>query len=351
MNRHWKLRDELYNVFHRWPALLAAILTGCLLGWGLSFIWPSHYRATSQIYIALNPYRTYSDTLFEALINPKFSNLDNYHYWQMSQLEAAIYLDRFLEPVLKKLRAQDPYWDSVELEQLRVMLDSEWRSTGNWNLIANHPRAAQAGQAASAWSDVVVETVREAVESAQKTFRIDQQLQAGEADLLRARQRIQELKGLRSTLEVWSSDLALLEPQEPLPQDQRWQLLAIVAGAADFSPSWMAVLESQPPLDADRQAYQNWIQQITPVIQTELTTLDEQIRQIEEQQIELSRQYSIESRNSLGFSPNIEVERKEDLGTRAVRPSAVFILIGGMIGILIWLLIQLVIISNSRRNH
>jgi hypothetical protein len=50
----------------------------------LSYAWPSHSRATSQIYLALNPYRRYSDAMFEALANPRYSNLDNYQYWQMS---------------------------------------------------------------------------------------------------------------------------------------------------------------------------------------------------------------------------------------------------------------------------
>ena len=37
----WTLREAIYTIFHNWPALLAFILVGCLLGWGLSYIWPS----------------------------------------------------------------------------------------------------------------------------------------------------------------------------------------------------------------------------------------------------------------------------------------------------------------------
>ncbi len=159
MNRTWNLREELYNVLHRWQILLAAALLGCFVGWGLSWIWPAHYRASSQIYIALNPYRKFSDSVFEALANPKYSNLDNYHYWQMSQLESAITMDGFLEPVLDRLREIDPYWENVDIDALRSILKSEWRTSGTWSLIANHPDSAHASQAARVWSDVVVEQV------------------------------------------------------------------------------------------------------------------------------------------------------------------------------------------------
>ena len=148
LKNNWTLREALNNTFHNWPYILACIIIGALLGWGLSYVWPSYYRASSNIYIGLNPYRKFSDTNFEALANPKYSNLDNYHYWQMSQLNSAILMDSYLEATLDKLRQADPYWQTVDVAQLRGMLEIEWRSSGTWSLIANHPNSHFAQQAA-----------------------------------------------------------------------------------------------------------------------------------------------------------------------------------------------------------
>jgi hypothetical protein len=347
MNRHWKLRDELYDIFHRWPLLLGALLIGCLLGWGLSFIWPSHYRATSQVYLALNPYRRYSDTMFEALANPKYSNLDNYQYWQMSQLEAAIYTDTFLQPTLDKLRLIDPYWETVDLDELRLMLSSEWRTTGDWSLIANHPDPKFAGQAVSVWSDVAVAGITQAVDAARQTFMVDQQLQAGENEMLQARLRRNDLEAAIIALQEWLKDPANRDPNRVLDPDERWRILAFASSPAQFSPAWTQALEKAPPPDAPASAYQGWIEEVLPLIQSDSADLKARIEFLDKQLIDLAQRFSIESQASLSFSPNIEVKRKEDLGVRVIRPTSIFVLAGGLIGLLIALLIQLFMISTS----
>lgn len=349
MNRHWTLRDALYNLLHRWPSMLAALFIGSLLGLGLSLAWPAHYRADSRIYIALNPYRIYSDTIFEALANPKYSNLDNYHYWQMSQLSAAIYLDRFVQPALERLRALDPYWNSVSLDEFRRMLDAEWRSTGNWDLIANHPSKPRARQAATAWSDVVVEQVRQAVDSARQTFMVDQELQAVKDARLQASLRIQDLQATQAALNEWRDGIKT-PTDAPLDMQQRWRLLALVSSPAHFTPAWTSLLDAQPPSEAPLSAYLEWIDSAGPVLEAEIAALERQVDQLSAQQDELTRQFTAASQDSLGFSPNIEVQRKQDLDVRQIRPSSTFILVGGLIGVLAWLLFQLMVISRLWRD-
>ena len=347
----WTLREAIYTIFHNWPALLAFILIGCLLGWGLSYIWPSYYRASSQIYIGLNPYRKFSDTYFEALANPKYSNLDNYHYWQMSQLNAAILMDNYLEATLDRLHKADPYWQTVTVAGLRAMLETEWRSSGKWSLIANHPKALFAQQAAGAWSDVVVEQVSQAVEAARDTFRVDQQLQSNEDAILQATLRQRELSAVQKDLQEWRKFVQDSPPAGAVEPAQRWQLLATITRLADFSPVWLNVLSTQPEADAETQAYLDWIDQTLPLLETEAETMHQRILFLNQEQIELAAQYSKASRQSLSFSPNIEIQRKEDLAALKMRPSATLILVGGVVGLLIWLLTQLFIITRARSNE
>lgn len=351
LKNNWTLREALYTTFHNWPLLLACIIIGSLLGWGLSHFWSSYYRASSDIYIGLNPYRKFSDTRFEALANPKYSNLDNYHYWQMSQLNSAISMDSYLEETLSKLRQADPYWQTVTVAQLRGMLEVEWRSSGTWSLIANHPNSLFAQQAAKAWSDVVVEQVPQAVTAARDTFQIDQKLQTNEEAILQATLRQRELLAAQNGLQEWQKTAQNNPADTVIEPTQRWQLLATITRLADYSPAWMDVLHNQPEADAKAQAYLDWIDQTLPLLETEADTMRQRINFLNQQQIDLATQYSQESQKSLSFSPNIEVQRKEDHTPLKMRPSSTLILVGGIAGLLIGLLSQLVIITKARSRQ
>jgi hypothetical protein len=347
----WTLREALYITFHNWPYILACIITGALLGWGLSYVWPAYYRASSNIYIGLNPYRKFSDTNFEALTNPKYSNLDNYHYWQMSQLNSAILMDSYLAATLDKLRQADPYWQTVDVAQLRKMLEIEWRSSGTWSLIANHPNSHFAQQAAKAWSEVVVELVTQSVTAARDTFRIDQTLQSNEDALTQATLRQRELTAAQKELQAWQK-IAQDSPAEgAMEPATRWRLLAIVTRLADYSPAWTNVLNTQPESGAKTQAYLDWIDQTLPLLGTEAETMHQRIAFLNQQQIELAEQFSQTSQKSLSFSPNIEIQRKEDLAPVKLRPASALILIGGVTGLLMGLLSQLVIITTGRSHQ
>jgi hypothetical protein len=348
LNNTWTFREALYTTFHNWPTLLACIIVGAVLGWGLSYVWPAYYRASSNIYIGLNPYRKFSDTNFEALANPKYSNLDNYHYWQMSQLNSAILMDSYLSATLDRLRQVDPYWQTIDLAQLRGMLKTEWRSSGTWSLIANHPNWLFAQQAARTWSDVVVELVPQAVTAARDTFRIDQTLQSNEDALLQTTLRQRELLAAQKDLQEWQKTAQDSPPESAVETSQRWQLLATVTRLADYSPVWMNVLHNQPDAEAKTQAYLDWIDQTLPLLEIEAETMHQRVVFLNQQQIELATQYSQVSQKSLSFSPNIEIKRKEDLTPLKMRPSSTLILVGGITGLLIGLLSQLVIITKGR---
>ncbi len=317
----------------------------------MSFVWPSYYRASSNIYIGLNPYRKFSDTNFEALANPKYSNLDNYHYWQMSQLNSAILMDSYMAATLDRLSQADAYWKTVDIDQMRKMLEIEWRSSGTWSLIANHPNSHFAQQAAEAWSDVVVELVTQSVTAARDTFRIDQTLQSNEDALLQATLRRRELTAAQKILQDWQETAQDSPPEGTLEPAQRWRLLATITRLANSSPAWMNVLNSQPEAKANTQAYLDWIDQTLPLLETETDTMQQRIDFLNQQQIELATQFSQISQKSLSFSPNIEIQRKEDLAPVKLRPSSTLILVGAVTGLLMALLSQLVIITLGRSHQ
>ena len=348
MNWNWSLREELYHAFHRWPMIAAYFIMGCLIGWVISFLFPPYYRAVTQIYVALNPYRTYSDTKFLALTRPKYSNIDDYKDWQMTQLESVIYLDEFMELTLDQLRKQDPSWENSSVEALRQLLEADWRSAGTWSLIASSAEAELAFQASVTWSVIVVERVKSAIEAARQTFMIDQDLKAIADRKLDLSLRLNALDSSKAELEDWKESAKGLPPTQPLEPYIRWQILSQVTRLAEFTPAWTGILEKQPVEDASPGVYVSWIDRILLVIDQEIRLLQEQILSLEKNKAELSKSYNEMSEASLGLSPNLEIESVEKRSPEKVRPTTTFVLIGGTIGFLIWILTQLVMITRKR---
>ncbi|MBN1145827.1 MAG: hypothetical protein JXA78_01125, partial [Anaerolineales bacterium] len=346
MNRYWKLREEFYRVFHRWPSMVALFFVGCAFGWAISFLWPTYYRATAQIFVGLNPYRTFEDATFMALTAPQYRNIDNYHHWQMSQLEMFIYLSDVIQDTLAELCQADPYWETITASQLREMLSVEWRSAGKWELIAEHHDAEHARQAAEAWSIAARKHVNQAVASARDTFMIDQELQEVASEKLEASARRRDLYAAKYALLAWQEASKGLPPDQPIDPAEQWRVLFLTTRPAQYTPFWITVLDEQPAPDAPLQVYTEWVIQILPVIDDELASLDQRIDTLEQQHAELSEQYSLASANSSGLSPSIEIEGVETIEPQIVRPTSSFPLIGGVLGLLIWGFIQLVIITT-----
>ena len=346
--RYWKLRDEIYNSLHRWPSMVIFFALGCILGWVLSLLLPPTYRATTQIYVGLNPYRAYSDSRWLALAKPKYSNIDDYKNWQMSELELAIYLDEILQETLAKLREDDPYWQQVDIYELNNMLEAEWRSAGTWSLVAETSSPERAEQAVRAWSEIAVLRVQDAVQSAQRTAMIDEELQSVIEELLQVRTRKEILKTSQDALQEWVDVVQGPAKNEPLDPIERWKVESIAAGTAQFTPGWMALLDEQPDENAPAEAYIEWIYQISSAIDTELTLLEPRRKRLNAERSQLEGQYSQVSKSSLGLSPNIVIEGLQNIPPKRLKPTGNLVLIGGIIGLSSWIFLQLVIISRSK---
>ncbi len=344
--KFWSLPEEIYRSLHQWPLILAFIGIGALLGWGLTFILPVEYKAVQQVYVGLNPYRAFSDANFLAVARPAYSNIDDYKNWQMSQLETVIFLDDFVQAALDSLKQEDPFWQHISPEQLAEMLDADWRTAGVWSLTASHHDPLRAEQAARAWKEAAVSKVDQAIYAARQTFMVDQELQANANASLQAQLRIDLLEETRSALVAWTKSAENYPADQPLPPDQRDAVLALGLYAAQFSPAWDAILENQPAQDAIPGEYIAWSQEIISLVQFELPLLEKRIAQLQIDHPEIEARYAMQSKLSLGISPNLAFEDFEEVPARPMRSTGLWILLGGLAGLLTWGLTRLVMINQ-----
>lgn len=351
MNKYWSLREEAYKVTHQWTVVVIFLGLGCLLGWLSAYIWPSYYRAAVNIYVGLNPYRAFSDADFLAVALPKYSNIDDYKNWQMSQLEAAIFLDEILQATLEKLQEQDSYWKDKDVQALASMLEAEWRSAGTWSLIARHPDQLRATQAANAWSEVSVHRVQEALIAARNSFMIDQEMQALANESAKASARQHSLSFSQAQLLEWQKSASQSPTDVPLQPFERWHVLSLGTSLAQFTPLWQDILQGQPAPDAIASAYLPWIDRVTALMQTEIDSLPLQAIELEAQRQQLQQEYTFQKDRSLGLSATLTVEGLQPMQAERVRPTGLLTILGGIIGLLIWLLSRLVIITAQTHNR
>ncbi len=344
--RSWSLPDELYHSLHQWPLILAFLGLGALLGWGLSFVLPTEYKATQQVYVGLNPYRAFSDAVFLAVARPAYSNIDDYKNWQMSQLETVIHLDNFMQATLDLLQQEDSFWKEVTTEQLSNMLKADWRSAGVWSLTATHRNPLRAEQAARAWKALAVLKVEQAILAARETFMVDQELQANSNARLQAQLRLKLLDESKSALVNWNETAQQYPPDQPLKPTQREAILALGLYPTEYSPAWSAILKTQPEQDARPDEYIAWNQAIIKQIQFEMPLLEKSITQLEIDREKIAARYAVQAELSLGISPNLAFEGFAEGSARPMRSTGVWIILGSLVGLLTWGLSQLVMINK-----
>jgi hypothetical protein len=175
---------------------------------------------------------------------------------------------------------------------------------------------------------------------------IDQELEQTAGDLFSAQQRLQALTASRKSLQVWLEESTGLPAGQPLLPAERWQVFSAAASLALDDPVWRAILASQPSADAHPDTYWSWVAQVLGQIDLEIGVLPGRITTLEAQRDALKDKYSLESANSLSLSPNIEIQEVGPVITQVIRPTTTLILVGGVIGLLGWLLIELIRITR-----
>jgi hypothetical protein len=255
-------------------------------------------------------------------------------------------LEQFLQETLAELQSMDTEWKNVTEEELREMIKVDWRAAGKWSFIVENPNSKFAEQVAKIWSEIVIEKTENAVLSAQETFMIDQELAALQAEKLNAQLRKEELQRTLISVKNWEETVRDIAPTKPITIEDHWNIINIVTLRANFTPSWQNILQLQPIPSSPLENYHKWIDQVSSVIQIEIVTLEQKISSLNERIIQLSDLYTFKNDMSLGLSPNLVIEKIVYHKARIVRPTSTSILIGGITGLLCWILCQLVIITK-----
>lgn len=342
MDNSLSLRQQLILTAHRWPVVVAFILAGAFAGWLVTWVWPSSYRASAAVLVGLDTYRALEDRNAEQAAHLAFNFPDDYKNWQMNALNAFIYSPGVVHQTLQELRDTDNYWDNVRYEELLPMLDAYWRNAGQWRLTAEHPNRRRAVQAATAWRDVVVRSTHEAVGSARATLMTDIQIQALADEQAR-------LLGEQAGLETLQQKVASLQsqaasqPGSAVDEDLRWDLWVWTGQAANFNPAWEPVQDAFPAETASAGEYAEWAARLQTLLEESVEQRQVRMAALEQERQILEAQYQESAQKSAGLSSTMLVESLSEGASEieTLRPAGMLILIGGSLGLLVWILLWL----------
>ena len=327
----WDLRREILQFSHYWPITVLAFLLGSLIGIGISYLVPVPYRAEAGLSVA-----------FDLDISPR--NPDDFKNWFLEQLDVFIYSDPVIETALTSLRAQDPSWETVTLDDLRSSLHAYWRSAGKWRLVAEAPEARQAATMVKAWEDAVLSSANTAIAHASQMQELTNQYNQIVELEAAARMHSQELNQARQAIQSWLAAQGQADTQAPLDTLQRWQLLAAAGRAIDLNPTEQTLLKDAPPSGSPASAYTEWAGQVLTSLDLSLATLQAQEADLISQREAISRSWNEALSNSGGLSAHLTIAALPgaDQPAKPVYTPAAAAIIGGSVGVLVWVLFWLV---------
>ena len=331
MTPEWDARHYLLEYTHRWPFAILAFLVGALLGLAVSLIFPTPHASETTLFVAYN-----SDAIFR--------NPDDYKNWHMGELNALMVAPDVVQETHDRLRQIEPYWDEIPIEVLRDSLIISWRNTGTWRLGVESDTAQHASTALDTWVDVFLETYQNASNAAFELIMLSGQLEDLNIKQAEAKTRYAELVGVREGLHAWAESVSQSPEGQSFDLNERWRLWSLASRAAGYDPAWEVLLNSFPEPDAAMHEYIIWSESSLVSLGAGIETLETQIETFETSRVDTTAQYEKALAESRGLSSSIYVERGSESApeTKPVRNTGLAALVGGLIGMIVWLVVGLV---------
>jgi hypothetical protein len=344
--REWMLRDEILAGFHRWPVIVAFALAGTLLGLVFTYFWPSSYRANVELSVELNPYRVLDDQYIPEFSNAEFRNIDDYKHWQMLQLSIVVNSDPYLLETLTRLRELDPYWDSIEMQDLREMLNANWRNAGQWRLVADAENSLRAVGAVAIWRDVILNLTNDSIAHSRELFNLELTLRSLNDELVKNLLQGAALEETLGSLTNEFNELNNAEGDFPLSGPDRVDLFTLANQMAEGS---RVIVEEFPDDGAPVSDYSTWVERAILIVERDIDSSKVANVALNEQISSVTSEWELGINEAQGLSATLSLKKPQNKEpeVRQVRSYSLAALIGTLVGLLLWILVFLIQITRK----
>jgi len=338
----WNIREEILKSTHQWYVIFGFCLVGILLGWAVSWFVPVKYRSVKTIYVGINAYNAFADRNAAEHAGVTFNNPDDYKNWQMANLNALITSESIFKKTLTTLQYTSADWNEFTAQDLSQMLHAKWRNAGKWYLTAESNDPELSSQAVSAWHDIVIANVQEAIFQAQNAYAIDLKRKSISEKQTQLYAKKASLEQTQINFLNAHNSLITLDPSISVPEDIFMTCKALTITLPEEEP-WGTLVAQQPSEISQVKDCTHWVNQVIISLGYEINNIGSQIKALDEEYQKLSTEYAEASDNSFGLSPNLQVERISTFNPKqtVLRPTGFLVLLGGILGFFAWVLLWL----------
>jgi hypothetical protein len=252
---------------------------------------------------------------------------------------------------LDRLREIDPYWDSVDIQELRQMLSADWRNAGLWLLSAEVDTESRAVDAVETWRDVIINLTEETIANSQSLFELELALRSLNDQLVEDQLQITLLMETSETLVGLRGQLQPLDENAVPSEEYHQELLMAHKQMTQLLPGEYQASSNFPEANSTVDKYFEWIDPTIFLAENHILSLqikNEIIKQ-EIQDVTALWEAGLQGGQGLSATLNIENRQNSETEVRQIRPYGLTAIIGSLVGLLLW--VGLFILQITRKGY
>ena len=327
---NWTVRDYILYIFHQWYLPFTFIVLGSLIGWGISFVVPTQYKSSRQLVVTVD-------------FDQDVRNLDDYKNAQIRQLEAQVMSDEIIGRMLED--AGEPNSNLNSINSAREKLNVVWMDVGIWTLTVETDDSVQARKWVESWENSIFAQINSLQKKSDKVEELKLELDDTRISIREALGRERRIKAsiikLKTILDdIKNLDEGVLDPTIIAVMNN----LGNEINARELISSEISPLVSESSIEQGIQ----WLIDGKGLLQLEKEMVGRELTILKGQRSKTTTKI-LELRRSMGgISSGLHIERYESEGTivKPIRPTGLFIIFTGILGLAVWLVYALVKIKD-----
>jgi hypothetical protein len=344
----WKIRDEILRSASQWYLILAMIIAGGLIGYLVSYLLPTPYRAVADIYVGIDVIRVNEMEHVIPLAEEEPLNLDDYKNWQLKQVADVLTSSTVVSNTLNMLRDEDIGWDSFSQSDFRSALDIYWYDSGSWQMEATFPDKDQASSVVQTWINVGHEYITGLLEISLSAAELDNQLWSINTAIGDLKAKRASLKTFLSKAEKWESKLEAEESSSPLGDDILTELNDWIRVYDEEDSAWQVPMDDFPEQNQKSQEYLTWLRGAVSTADTALDEIQPALELLQSEREDILPDYHEALEDSLGLSANIVLlPNTSEITVSPVRQTDALTLGGAFLGLTAWVAFAVFRIKGS----
>ncbi|MEE9188932.1 MAG: hypothetical protein V3U36_06150, partial [Anaerolineales bacterium] len=240
----------------------------------------------------------------------------------------------------------DPYWDSIEMQDLREILNAKWRNAGQWLLAADAENSLGAVEAVATWRDVILNLTNDSIAHSRELFNLELTLRSLNDELVKNLLQGAALEETLGSLKNEFNELNNAEGDFPLSEPDRVDLFTLANQMAEGS---RVIVEEFPDDGAPVSDYSTWVERAILIVERDIDSSKVANVALNEQISSVTSEWELGINDAQGLSATLSLKKPQNIDpeVRQVRSYSLAALIGTLVGLLLWILVFLIQITRK----